>query len=183
MLDTLVERLDPKVIVEIGAYYGGWTLHLDSILADDARIFSFQSPIDARLNHIPDDTSRGEYHYNFPWKPIITESWPKEYHGYFDFNLLARNVSAAKKATLILDTSPLAYDWNYPFDLCTIDISPEFAVNEQQFAYWSRYVKQGGIVAVGAYSHQQEMVEHIRNNYTGFDIETYSNHYVWAVKR
>jgi hypothetical protein len=119
--------------------------------------------------------------YKFKYLVIINSI--EEYHGYFDFNLLARNLSKASKVTLILDTSPLAYDWLYHFDLCTIDISPEFEVNQQQFAYWSRYVRDGGVVAVGAYSHQERMVEHISSCYPQFEIETYSNHYVWAIKK
>jgi hypothetical protein len=182
MLDDLVSTLNPKVVVEIGAYYGGWSIHLDKITADDAMIFSFQSPIDSKLNHVP-DTGRGEHNDAFGWKNLIRENFPEPYHDYFDFNLLADAVARTSKVTMILDTSPLRYPWKYTFDLCTIDISPEFAENKKQFLYWSQYANTGGVIAVGSYGHQQEMVEYIESNHPEFSVITWGQYYVWAVKK
>jgi hypothetical protein len=182
MLDELVDKFKPKIIVEIGAYYGGWSVHLDKISADDARIFSFQSPLDKKLNHVP-NTDRGEHHNAFGWKEVVKESFPTKYHNYFDFNLLLAAISTTKKVTLICDTSPLNYDWKYQFDLCTIDISPDFEENKKQFLYWSKFANAGGVVAIGAYGHQQEMSSYITQNCADFEIVLYGPYYVWAIKK
>jgi hypothetical protein len=182
MLDELVSKFNPKTIVEIGAYYGGWSVHLDKISSDDARIFSFQSPIDSKLNHVP-DTNRGEHNDAFGWKDIVKDNFPPEYHSHFDFNLLANAIASTSKVTLIYDTSPLKYDWLYHFDLCTIDISPEFEENKKQFLYWSQFVNVGGVVAVGSYGHQEEMSEYIKQNHNDFEVLTHGSYYVWAIKK
>ena len=182
MLDALIKKFNPKVIVEIGAYYGGWTVHFDKITANDAQIFSFQSPLDNKLNHMP-ETNRGEHNDAFGWKDIVKEKFPEPYHSHFDFNLLAEAVAQTSKVTLIYDTSPLRYPWLYSFDLCTIDISPELDENKKQFIYWSQYVNTGGVVAVGAYGHQNEMIDYITEHHKDFDIESYGPHYVWAIKK
>lgn len=182
MLDELVKLLNPKVVVEVGAYYGGWSAHFDKITSTDTAIFSFQSPLDHKLNHVP-DTGRGEHNDAFGWKSVVRENFPEPYHDYFDFNLLADAVAQTSKVTMILDTSPLRYPWLYTFDLCTIDISPEFAENKKQFLYWSQYVNVGGIVAVGSYGHQQEMIDYIQANHPDFKVVPWGQYYVWATKK
>jgi len=182
MLDHLVALQNPKVVVEIGAYYGGWSAHLDKITHKDTTIFSFQSPIDSKLNHFP-DTNRGEYNDAFGWKAIVKENFPEPYHDYFDFNLLADTVAQTSKVTMILDTSPLRYPWLYTFDLCTIDISPEFDENKKQFLYWSQYANTGGLIAVGAYGHREQMMDYIETNHPDFKVIPWDQYYVWAVKK
>jgi len=179
IIDKLLEQISPKTIVEIGTYYGGWACYLDNVT--DAQIFTFQSPNDAKLNHIPEST-RGEYHNDFEWKKLIFEKFPKEYHGFFDFNLLAENISNTENVTLILQTSPLKYDWKYNFDLCTIDITPEFSVNKIQFDYWHKYCNKTGIINIGAYGHQQEMFEYVKT-FDNFSVKKIDEHYVWAIKK
>jgi hypothetical protein len=84
---------------------------------------------------------------------------------------------------MILDTSPLKYPWLYTFDLCTIDISPEFEENKKQFLYWSQYVNVEGLIAVGSYGHQEQMIEYIESNHPDFEVSPWDQHYVWATKK
>ena len=51
-------------------------------------------------------------------------------------------------ATLIIEKSPLSYDWPHAYDFCSIDIGADPEVNLANIAYWLRFKKASGILAI-----------------------------------
>lgn len=52
-----------------------------------------------------------------------------------------------KKATVVLEESPLPYDWGHPYDVCTIDIGSNPETNFENVKYWLKFKKPGGVLA------------------------------------
>jgi len=165
-------KVVPKTVIEIGSYYGGWIEFLSCVL-NDANIFTIQTPKDNLLNHIP--TDRGTGHDVGTWKDLVKKKLPSEYQSYYDFNLLVDQLNIANesgkennnKVSLIIDTSPLSYKWINNFDLCFIDIAPDFETNKEQFDYWSKYCNPQGRILTSCFDCGKEMFSYIKNHYAG----------------
>ena len=158
----LVKNLKPKIVVEIGTYYGGWTHHISDNTPEDTIIYTFQSPHDHKLNHVP-KTKRGEYSdiepVGFHWKDYIKKRFPPEYHSFYDFNLLANSMSNCPKAVCILDTSPPKFKWTEKVDFCTIDITVDFEPTLEQVYFWSKHLSETGVMLVGFYGTKQKAIK------------------------
>ena len=173
-------KLKPKTCIEIGAYYGGITYKLCNLLPD-SHFFAVQAYHDHKLNHMP-DTPRGEYSVGSAegsidpnlkdkdWKRSVERHFPKEYHDYFDFNLLVKTFQKKDNVTIILDTSPFKYDWKIGFDLAIFDVSPLFEENVKQFNYWCRQGNRGSHILMGAYTHQEEFYKNANSRYSAEKI-------------
>ena len=59
MLEELIKETNPKLIVEVGTYYGGWTKYFSNNTDSDTKIFTIQTPERSRLNHL-EETTEGE---------------------------------------------------------------------------------------------------------------------------
>ena len=185
----VAERLQPKTCIEIGTYYGGITYKLSKMLPD-SHFFAVQSYHDHKLNHMP-DTDRGEYSIGQAkedksegldkdlkeqdWKRSVKRHFPEEYHGYFDFNLLAKTFEDCDNVSILLDTSPFKYDWKIGFDLAIFDVSPLLEENVKQFNYWCKYGNHHANVLMGAYNHQQQFYDYVDKRYKA---EKIGNDYV-----
>lgn len=51
-------------------------------------------------------------------------------------------------ATVIIQSSPLPFDWTIPYDLCTIDIGSNPEINLSNLKYWLKSKKENGILAM-----------------------------------
>lgn len=51
-------------------------------------------------------------------------------------------------ATVVVQTSPLPFEWGHPYDLCAIDIGSDPERNFENLKYWIKYKKSGGILAM-----------------------------------
>ena len=183
MLDALVTRFKPKNIVEVGTYYAGWTTYLETIT--DAKIWSLQST--KKLNHL-DNSTDGEYSdANEAWKKV-SNRLDDEYHGRYDFNLLARNLSKLKNTTCMLIDSPPNFNWFMDVDITIIDCSRNPEELKKHFDYWIKYSK---VVALGHYKttsmeHDEQsevtydnLFKHCENNGR---VEHYSKNYIWIMR-
>ncbi len=196
MLGELIKETKPKIVVEIGTYYGGWTKFLSENTSSDTRIFTFQTPERRRLNHLA-DTTQGENNIlpdyvvealtqdypetwgNFTaqnWKDLAKQSLDKKYHGMYDFNLLADAISNDKKITCILATSPLPYPWPVKYDLCTINLSYHLDDNLKQIDYWIKYAKKNGILCISSYGSIDKIQEIYGKDHK---VKRWSNGYLW----
>lgn len=186
----IAKRLEPKTCVEIGTYYGGITYKLSKMLPK-SHFFAVQAYHDFKLNHMP-NTDRGEYSQGTAsaeksigldkdlksqdWKRSVKRHFPEEYHGYYDFNLLAKTFQDCDNVTVLLDTSPFKYDWQIGFDLVIFDISPLFEENAVQFDYWSRWGNPNSHILMGAYNHQNEFYNYVTEK--GYKAERIQKDYV-----
>lgn len=157
--------LEVRTAIDVGTYYGGWSEYLADVLKD-AQIFAIQTPTDNLLNHIPND--RGEYHDSGTWKKLVLRKFPEEYHSYYNFDLLIKNIQEANKnpcgnnVSLIVDTSPFKYQWKYNFDLCLVDVAPTFEKNVEQLEYWKTFCNPQGMIVMTCFDCGDQMFEHIK---------------------
>lgn len=186
----VAQRLQPATCVEVGTYYGGITYKLSKELPD-SHFFAVQSYHDFKLNHMP-NTGRGEYSTgvgdkeksqgldpdlkNQDWKRTVIKHFPEEYHGYYDFNLLAKTFQDCENVTVILDTSPFKYPWRIGTDLIIFDVSPMLEENQKQAEYWLQHINVGGAMLMGAYNHQYEFYDWITTK--GYEAEKLRKDYV-----
>lgn len=147
-LEYCRERSNHGRAVEIGTYYAGWTAWLSQNYHE---VISLQTPNSKKLNHV-EDTDQGEFSEgNLPWKTVMRERLPNEYHGLYDFNFLAQRVSELPNVACMLCESPPAISWTWGFDLCTIDMSRDPEENLKQYRYWSNWGNKSAIMLIGIY--------------------------------
>lgn len=51
-------------------------------------------------------------------------------------------------ATVVVQTSPLPFEWGNPYDLCAIDIGSDPERNFENLKYWLKYKRPGGVLAM-----------------------------------
>lgn len=51
-------------------------------------------------------------------------------------------------ATVVIQESPLPFEWGNPYDLCAIDIGSDPERNMKSLTYWLKYKKPGGVLAI-----------------------------------
>ena len=196
MLEELIKETNPKLIVEVGTYYGGWTKYFSNNTDSDTKIFTIQTPERSRLNHL-EETTEGENNLipeyviealskDYPdtwgqfntqnWKDLARETLDKKYHGMYDFNLLADVIGNDKKITCILATSPLPYPWPFHYDLCTINLSYHLDDNLKQIDYWLKYAKKDGILCISSYGSIDKIQETYQNKNK---VKRWNNGHLW----
>jgi len=170
------DEYQPKTIVEIGTYYGGLSYKFHELLKGQGHVYGVQTIDEDKLIHVPNsnmgDYSIGEAEGNIDprlkkhdWKKAVKKYFPTQYHGNYDFNLTIQSFQQMENATLILDTSPFSYPWKIGYDLCILDITTEIEENQKQADYWIKYANDGGVLMVGAWTHQLEFYELAKNRY------------------
>ena len=196
MLGELLAEVKPKIVVEVGTYYGGWTKFIEEFSDLDTIVFTFQTPNSDKLNHL-EDTSKGEHNIvpdfvmkklqkDFPntwgkstvqnWKDLTKKTIDKKYHKMYDFNLLAENMNNNKKAVCILETSPPKFKWPIQYDLCTINLSYDLQDNIRQVNYWIKYIKKSGILCITSYGTVDELNNIFSKKYK---TKIYNHGYLW----
>jgi len=76
---------------------------------------------------------------------------PEQYHGNYNFNLLAEQIHDLNNVMQILHDSPPSINFNYTFDLCTIDITRDPAELYKQYLYWKNKGNKNSIILMGIY--------------------------------
>lgn len=51
-------------------------------------------------------------------------------------------------ATVIIERSPLPYQWPFKYDLCVIDIGSDPDINFQQIKYWEKWGNNNSVLAI-----------------------------------
>ena len=154
VLDSVI-RLNPsaKTVVDVGAYYCGWSKYMADQLTD-ATIYAVQTPNPDKLNHII-DTPKGELSEFdiLGWKKHMKGMLGKEHQQYYDFNLFAQEVNTRNNIIGILATSPL---WSVNYDICLISMTKDPNENFKQYLHWRKFGNKGSVLCIAAYSELED---------------------------
>ena len=154
VLDSVI-RLNPsaKTVVDVGAYYCGWSKYMADQLTD-ATIYAVQTPNPDKLNHII-DTPKGELSEFdiLGWKKHMKGMLGKEYQQYYDFNLFAQEVNTRNNIIGILATSP---QWSVNYDICLISMTKDPNENFKQYVHWRKFGNKGSVLCIAAYSELED---------------------------
>jgi hypothetical protein len=174
-LDYAITKLKNKnLCIEVGGYYAGWTKYLASKFNS---VIAFQTPDAAKLNHI--GTTDGEFSEDgLKWKELMRSRVPDKYHGKYSFDFLAEQIQNLDNVMQILHNSPPTVEFNYAFDLCTIDITRDPVELCKQYNYWKNKGNKNSVILMGIYKPmpydnfaitQDEFLEQIETNWYFYD--------------
>lgn len=147
-LDYAITQLKKtELCVEIGTYYGGWTKHLSTKFNN---VITFQTPCFEKLNNA--GTTSGEFSEDgLKWKKMMQQRLPEQYREEYSFDLLANQIKDLNNVMQILHNSPPLLEFNYNFDLCTIDITRDPGELYNQYIYWKNKGNKNSILLMGIY--------------------------------
>jgi hypothetical protein len=172
VLDHII-KLNPtaKTIVDVGAYYCGWSKYMADKLPE-ATVYALQTPNEKKLNHIIDTTEGELSEFDIlGWKKHMKGMLEEKYHQYYDFNLYAKEIQSRKNLVGILAESP---GWNTNFDICMIAMTKDPNENLKQYQYWRQFINYNGVILLAAYNelthdkfdgalkNRQELVDEIK---------------------
>jgi hypothetical protein len=150
VLDHII-KLNPtaKTIVDVGAYYCGWSKYMADKLPE-ATVYALQTPNKKKLNHIIDTTEGELSEFDIlGWKKHMKGMLEEKYHQYYDFNLYAKEIQSRKNLVGILAESP---GWNTNFDICMISMTKDPNENLLQYKHWRQYGHKGSVMLLAAYN-------------------------------